>query len=77
MSLADPSVKMSKSLGERHVLYLFDENFHKKLQKADSTPAGIDNLRKIGSFFGIEKTESNSEYKNTLAIKLAKFFQGV
>lgn len=77
MSLADPSVKMSKSLGERHVLYLFDEDFHKKLRKADSTPAGIDNLRKIGSIFGVEETESNSDYKNNLAIKLTNFFQGV
>lgn len=35
---------------------------------------GLNNLRKIGDYFGIERCESNLEYKNKIAEKLEKEF---
>src|SRR5208283_2336178 len=52
MSLIDPSIKMSKSSGEAHVLYLFDEDYEIKLKKANTNQEGLENLQKIGDFLG-------------------------
>lgn len=76
MSLQDPTIKMSKSAGEKHVLYLFDENYEYKLRKANATEEGIKNLQKIGDFFGIEKNDSNLEYKIAIAEAMKKRFMG-
>jgi len=75
MSLIDPTIKMSKSSGEKHVLYIFDENYKSKLKKANMNDEGLLNLRKIGDFFGIERCDSNFEYKMRLAEVLEKTFQ--
>lgn len=76
MSLVDPSKKMSKSLGDKHVLYLFDEDFNKKLAKATSTPEGLKNLELIGKSFGlrINDYDGNAAYKKALANKLYEEF---
>jgi len=74
MSLQDPTTKMSKSSGEKHVLYLFDENYKAKLRKANATEEGLINLRKIGDYFGVERSDSNLEYKMRIAEKLEEIF---
>ena len=74
MSLIDPTIKMSKSSGEKHVLYLFDENFKAKLKKANANKEGLTNLRKIGDYFGVESCDSNLEYKMRIAEKLKETF---
>lgn len=70
MSLQDPTIKMSKSSGEKHVLYLFDEDYKAKLKKANANEEGLINLRKIGDYFRIERCDSNLEYKTRIAEKL-------
>ncbi len=76
MSLSDPSKKMSKSLGEKHVIYIFDEDYEKKLKKAVTTPEGLENLYKIAKSIGInESFESNLELKVKIAEKLKSIFQ--
>lgn len=68
MSLSDPTSKMSKSLGEKHVLYLFNENYSKKLAKATSSDEGIANLKTIAKGLGIEgEFDSNQKLKETIA----------
>ena len=47
MSLQDPEKKMSKSLGDRHVLNLFDEDYEKKIKKANANELGLKNLKII------------------------------
>jgi tryptophanyl-tRNA synthetase len=77
MSLLDPTKKMSKSLGEKHVLYLFDEDYEAKLKKANATPEGLENLNKISADFGVQQSEftSNLEYKMALANAIKKQFK--
>lgn len=76
MSLSDPSKKMSKSLGEKHVIYVFDEDYEKKLKKAVTTPEGLENLYKISKSIGIEETfDSNLELKVKIAERLKSIFQ--
>ena len=74
MSLIDPTIKMSKSLDDKHVLYLFDEDFESKLKKANGTQDGLENLFKIGDSFQVEHSTSNLEYKMNLAKTLKLFF---
>lgn len=76
MSLITPSIKMSKSSGEKHVLYLFDEDYVNKIKKANADAEGLNNLRKIGDYFGIERCDSNLEYKMRIAEKMEKEFGG-
>lgn len=54
MSLKDPTKKMSKSLGDAHVLHLFNEDYLGKLMGASSTPEGFENLSVIAAFFGLD-----------------------
>lgn len=60
MSIKDPTKKMSKSLGDEHCLYLFEDNT-KKIMKAPTTPDGIKNLKLIANGFGIEYDETNNK----------------
>ena len=77
MSLVDPSKKMSKSLGERHVLYLFDEDYEAKLRKATCDADGLCNLRNIAQHIGVNFYEGqmNSELKQNMADKMAELFK--
>ena len=79
MSLVDPAKKMSKSLGEKHVLYLFDEDHETKIRKAIATPEGLVNLNNIGLQFGIDirNYQSNLEYKMVLGDKIKEFFENI
>jgi tryptophanyl-tRNA synthetase len=70
MSLVNPTLKMSKSLGDNHVVYLFDENYEKKLRKANMDEQGMKNVKKIGDFFGVEYKGRNDEYKMEIAEKM-------
>jgi tryptophanyl-tRNA synthetase len=74
MSLINPSIKMSKSAGESHVLYLFDEDYSKKLKKANMNDEGLANLQKIGDFLCILRNDMNSKYKEDIAFKLSMMF---
>lgn len=76
VSLQDPSKKMSKSLGEKHVLYLFDENYTAKIKAANSTTEGLDNLKKIGSSIGVNIASftTNLDLKLAIANKMNKLF---
>ena len=76
MSLMDPTVKMSKSLGENHVLYLFDEDYSKKLRRATASPEGISNLKNIAANIGVESEfDLNSDLKSSIANGMSKIFQ--
>lgn len=75
MSLVDPLQKMSKSLGENHVLYLYDENYFDKLKKATSTIEGIDNLKTIAK--GIDapfEFEKNIDLKKSISDRMSNLF---
>jgi len=75
MSLIDPTKKMSKSLGEKHVLYLFDEDYYQKLKKATANEDGLNNLYIIAKALGIDnKFEMNSELKNAIADRMKEIF---
>jgi tryptophanyl-tRNA synthetase len=65
MSLIDPTIKMSKS----------SEKNKGKLKKANMNEEGVVNLRKIGDYFGIKRSDSNLEYKMRLAEVLEKTFR--
>lgn len=75
-SLIDPTKKMSKSSGENHVLYLFDENYHSKLKKATATEEGLKNLHLIGNNIGVDCNSftMNSDLKKAIADKMNELF---
>lgn len=74
MSLVEPTKKMSKSLGDKHVLYLFDEDYEAKLKKAITTEEGIKNLQVIGDALGVERNEKCAVYKHNIAEKMKELF---
>ncbi len=76
MSLSDPTKKMSKSLGENHVLYLFDEDYEKKLKKANANEEGLANLKKIAIGIGlnVEDYSMNIDLKIAIADKMKELF---
>jgi tryptophanyl-tRNA synthetase len=76
MSLSDPEKKMSKSLGEKHVLYLFDENYKKKLRSANANESGLENLRKIATGLDIDISNFtlNIELKDAISEKMKEMF---
>lgn len=75
MSLKDPSKKMSKSLGESHVLYLFEDDYFNKIKKANSNEEGLNNLKLIAKNIGInEEFEMNVDLKMAIADKMKKIF---
>lgn len=74
MSLINPDIKMSKSLGEKHVLYLFEDDYYKKLKNANTTEQGIENLMKIGDYLGVIYYGQNDRFKKELAEKMNHCF---
>lgn len=66
-SLIEPKMKMSKSLGDKHVLYIFDEDYNKKLRGANMNEEGFANIKLIGDFFNVKFEGSNEKYKNDIA----------
>jgi tryptophanyl-tRNA synthetase len=77
MSLMDPTLKMSKSSGDKHVLYMFDEDYDKKLKSANMDELGFANIKKIGDHFGVEFKGMNSAYKSEIANEMKKRFGNV
>ncbi len=65
-SLADPSKKMSKSLGEKHFIAMADEPeiIMKKLKKAVTDTAGLQNLKDLLAEFADKKTVRKFAKKN-------------
>ena len=74
MSLTDPTIKMSKSLSDKHILYIFDEDYHKKLKKANMNDLGIDNMKEIAKYFGVSYDGKNADFKKELSEKIDKYF---
>ena len=75
-SLIDPSRKMSKSDGDGHVIYLFDEDYEKKLRRATATEDGLRNLRTIATNVGVSVNPemSNLELKESMSRKMNELF---
>jgi tryptophanyl-tRNA synthetase len=76
MSLIDPSKKMSKSAGEKHVLYLFDEDYFGKLKKANMNEEGLKNIQLIAKNLGLdyEKFSLNLQLKEEVARIMSELF---
>lgn len=76
MSLMDPTKKMSKSLGEKHVLYLFDENYEAKIRAANMNEDGTKNIKIIGRSIGVDvdKYQMNSDLKKAISEKMKVLF---
>jgi len=77
MSLIDPTKKMSKSAGEKHVLYLFDEDYFSKLKKANMNEEGLKNIQLIAKHLGVdyEKIDSNLKLKEEISRKMIDKFE--
>jgi len=77
MSLQDPEKKMSKSLGDKHVLHIFDEDYEIKIKKANTNVLGIENLRKIAQGIGlnVEDYKLNIDLKNAMCEKMNLIFK--
>jgi tryptophanyl-tRNA synthetase len=77
-SLIDATKKMSKSLGENHVLYLFDENYQSKIRRANTNDLGLVNLKLIAKGLGLDPDgyTMNVDLKNDIASKMVEIFQG-
>jgi tryptophanyl-tRNA synthetase len=76
MSLSDPSKKMSKSGGEKSILYLFDENYEKKIKSANANEDGLKNLYSIANGIGIFDTfDKNIDLKNSIINKMTETFR--
>jgi tryptophanyl-tRNA synthetase len=67
MSLSDPTKKMSKSGGEKGLLYLFNENYFGKIKSANTNDDGLINLKMIATNLGID----TSVFNNNLDLKIA------
>lgn len=76
MSLQDPTKKMSKSLGEKHVLYLFDEDYEKKVRKANMNEEGVKNIHLIANHLGIDidKCQTNLQLKEEISRRMFELF---
>ena len=76
MSLMDPTKKMSKSLGEKHVLYIFDENYELKIKRANMNEEGLENVKMIGRGIGVDvdKYEMNIDLKMAISEKMKELF---
>lgn len=77
MDLKNPVNKMSKSNGERGVLYLFDEDYHSKLKGANANEDGLKNLHLIADNIDVDYStvESNFELKTIIANKMLELFK--
>lgn len=76
MALNKPESKMSKSQGDKGVLYLFNEDYTTKLKKANMNEDGLKNMQLIANNLGIDssKIESNLELKISIANKMKELF---
>jgi tryptophanyl-tRNA synthetase len=76
MSLKEPTKKMSKSLGEKHVLYLFEDDYFAKIKKANCNEEGLENLRMIAKAIGVDPDAFplNLELKEAMADRMEKLF---
>lgn len=76
MSIKDPTRKMSKSAGDEHCLYLFDDDENRrKIMKAPTTLEGIENLRNIAHGFGVAFDETNmKETKERIIEAITKIY---
>jgi len=76
MSLKDPTKKMSKSLGEKHVLYLFDEDYRAKMRSANMDEVAIQNVFNIANGLGVDPSifSSNLELKMAIAERMEVIF---
>lgn len=76
MSLTDPNKKMSKSSGDKGVLYLFDEDYLSKIKRANSNEEGLLNLKKIATNIGIDisKFTMNLDLKMAIVKKMEILF---
>lgn len=74
-SLIDPTKKMSKSLGDKHVLYLNDD-YVTKLRKAHGGPEGRANLELIAEGIEVDHTKfpMNSDLKDAIASRMNQLF---
>jgi tryptophanyl-tRNA synthetase len=70
-SLADPLKKMSKSLGEKSYIAVFDEPevIADKLKRAVTTPEGITNLLSLLEIFGSGTIDAERYANNNVALK--------
>lgn len=77
MSLIDPTKKMSKSDGEKHVLYLFDEDYMGKLKKANMNEEGLKNIQMIARELGLDIQEFslNLQLKEVIARRMEQLFK--
>ena len=76
MSLKDPTKKMSKSLGEKHVLYLFDEDYRAKMRSANMDEVAIQNVFNIATGLGLDPSiyGTNLELKMAIAERMENIF---
>jgi len=76
MSLKEPTKKMSKSLGEKHVLYVFEDDYPSKIKKANCNVEGLENLKIIAKAIGVNSDEFslNLELKEAIAKKMHTLF---
>ena len=76
MSLKDPTKKMSKSLGEKHVLYLFDEDYRAKMRSANMDEVAIQNVFNIAIGLELDPSiyGSNLELKMAIAERMGVIF---
>jgi hypothetical protein len=56
---------MSKSLDNKHVLCIFDDNYESKIKRANTNESGLENLKKIGRGIGVDvdRYEMNSDFQ--------------
>lgn len=75
MSLIDPTKKMSKSAGEKHVLYLFEDHMA-KLKKANMNEEGLKNIQMIARELGLDIQEFslNLQLKEAIARRMGELF---
>lgn len=69
MSIKNPQKKMSKSLGDEHCIYLFDDS-SKKIKKAPTTKDGVRNLKIICKGLGIKYRPQFKDLKEEIISKI-------
>ena len=67
---------MSKSLGEKHVLYLFDEDYRAKMRSANMDEVAIQNVFNIATGLGLDPSiyGTNLELKMAIAERMENIF---
>ena len=77
MSIKDPSVKMSKSLWDKHCIYLDDtrDDIYKKIKAAPTTEWGLESLKDLAKLFGTDfDTSKCGASKEVLADTIYTYF---